>query len=190
MAWPLRLVAAMLKITQAVIACFSVLVLGVQADTILRVGINEYANYPDLKHAENDAMEMGTLFESLGHEMIVLTGEDVTTDNLRGALPRSCILQDMAGLGAMMLLDCCYVGRSLKTSGMTKILAAAEYEALESDGHGLFTKYLLNWLKDGNGLAEKALTYYLKANISTETGAWQKPVLVIFNANFEHRSRG
>ena len=188
----------MFRITKVILACSFVLVIGAQADTILCVGINEYANYPDLKHAENDAVAMGTLFKSLGHDAVVLTGKDVTTRKLKDALAiepafvyfaghgeknRLVVqdgilpLADMAGSATMILLDCCYIGRSLKTSGTTKILAAAEYEAFENDGHGLFTKYLLTWLKDGKGLAENALTKYLKENLARETGGWQKPVL-------------
>jgi hypothetical protein len=188
----------MLRIPKVLVACFFLFAVCAQADTILCVGINDYANYPDLKHAENDAEEMGKLFRSRGHDVTVLTGEEVTTRNLQDALGKSpafvyfaghgkkdrLVVQDghlplaeMGGKGAMILLDCCYVGRSLKTSGSTKILAAAEYEAFESDGHGLFTKYLLNWLKDGKGLNEQALTTYLEKNIAEETGGWQKPVL-------------
>ena len=59
-----------------------------------------------------------------------------------------------------------------------KILAASQYEAFESGDHGLFTKYLLSWLKDGKSLAaESGLTSYLQKNIGSETGGWQKPVL-------------
>ena len=198
MARPLRSSVPMRSFTRAAFACLFVLASCAKADTILCVGINQYANYPDLKHAENDAVELGTLFRSLGHEVIMLTGDDVTTRKLQDALRSepaffyfaghgrrdrlivrdgNLTLTDMAGPATMMLLDCCYVGRGLKATGTTKILAAAEYEAFEDDGHGLFTKYLLNWLKDGKGLSESALTNYLTENIARETGGWQKPVL-------------
>jgi len=188
----------MLKISTVLIACFFLLLPCTQAETILCVGINEYANYPDLEHAENDAREMGELLKSRGHDVTVLTGKEVTTRNLEAALgdnpafvyfaghgrkDRLVVwdgilpLADMRGAEAMILLDCCYIGSSLKSSGSTKILAAAEYEAFESDGHGLFTKYLLNWLRDGKDLNERALKTYLEKNIAKETGGWQKPVL-------------
>jgi len=86
-------------------------------------------------------------------------------------------LADIANADTLMLLDCCYVGRGLKEDGTMKILAASEYEAFESNGHGLFTKHLLDWMKEGKSVVEEPLHAYLHQNIGAETGGWQRPVL-------------
>ena len=190
-----------MKLLKAIVCVIFAVALSAQAGTVLCIGLNDYTQkkYPDLKHAENDATEVAKMFTKLGHEVQVLTSAQVTTANVQKALAAGpdfvyfaghaetgrLILQDgeialadVADSGTMMFLDCCYVGRGLKSSGTMKILAASEYEAFESGNHGIFTKYLLSWLKDGKSLAaESGLTAYLQKHIGSETGGWQKPVL-------------
>lgn len=172
--------------------------ISVNAANVVCIGINDYTSYPDLKHAENDANEVARMFTAMGHSVTVLSGVQATCTNVAAALEgkpafvyfaghaetRRLMLQDgemelsaIADADTMMLLDCCYIGRGLKQSGTMKILAAAEYEAFESGNHGLFTKYLLDWMGRGKDLAETSLTAFLEKHIRAETGGWQKPVL-------------
>jgi hypothetical protein len=187
-----------MKRTRAIIACFAALVINLQAANILCVGLNEYADYKNLTYAENDAVEVAKFFKAMGHEVTLLTGEAVSRETVLASIKETPEFVYFAGHGedgnlilgdgiielskiatadTMFLLDCCFVGRGLKAQGTMKILAAAEYHAYESDGHGLFTKYLLSWLKDGKEIVGDALTTYLTKNIKEETGGWQKPVL-------------
>ncbi len=187
-----------MKLAKHIIVCFAALVIQAQAANILCVGLNEYADYKNLTYAENDAVEVSKFFESMGHTVTVLTGDRVSRETVLEALQAKPDFVYFAGHGVdgklivsdgvielsqvatsetMFLLDCCFVGRGLKKQGTMKILAAAEYHAYESDGHGLFTKYLLNGLKDGKAIGGEALTTYLTKNIKAETGGWQKPVL-------------
>ena len=187
-----------MKLAKAIITCFVALAVNLQAANILCVGLNEYADYKNLTYAESDASEIARHFESMGHTVTLLTAGQVSQAKVLEAISEKpafvyfaghgkdgqLILNDgvlqlneIASADTMFLLDCCYIGRSLKDQGTTKILAAAEYHAFESDGHGLFTKYLLNWLRDGKDLVEDSLTAYLTKNIGKETGGWQKPVL-------------
>ncbi|MCC6465236.1 MAG: caspase family protein [Planctomycetes bacterium] len=187
-----------MKLVKAILSLMFAAVLHAQAGNVLCIGLNDYTKYSDLKHAENDATEVAQVFERMGHTVTLLTRDQVTTAGVMAALADKpdfvyfaghaetgrLIVQDgeielaaVADAKTMMFLDCCYVGRGLKTTGTMKILAASEYEAFESDGHGLFTKYLLTWLGDGKGLIEDALTAYLEKHIRAETGGWQKPVL-------------
>lgn len=178
------------------IACTMVVRVG--AGSVLCIGLNDYNQYPDLKHAESDAIELAQAFTRLGHVVQTLTGARVTRANVLQALAchpevvyfaghaqagrlnlhdGDLALADIASAGTILVLDCCYVGLGLKASGTVKILAAAEYEAFEVESHGLLTKYLLAWLGDGKCLsAETELTAYLVNAIGAETGGWQKPV--------------
>ena len=183
---------------KAIIGCLIATVISSQAANVLCIGLNEYDNYANLNHAENDATEVAAHFESAGHNVTLLTGESVSKAGVLAALATKpefiyfaghgekgrlivkdgeLALDDIADEDATMLVDCCYVGGDLKTSGKMKIFAAAEHEAFESDGHGLFTKYLLSWLAKGKDVAGDAMTAYLTKNIAAETGGWQKPVL-------------
>ncbi len=166
---------------------------------VLCIGLNHYDQYPDLKHAESDATRLGQAYARLGHEVEMLTGVQVTRTNVLQALARGPDIVYFAGHAAigrllvrdgeiplasiinarmLMILDCCYVGGGLKTSGTMMILAASEFEAFESGSHGLFTKYLLIWMREGNShLSEASLTAYLTRHIRKETYGWQKPVL-------------
>ncbi|MCE9616282.1 MAG: caspase family protein [Lentisphaerae bacterium] len=187
-----------MKLLKTILSLIFAAVLSANAGSVLCIGLNDYNKYPDLKHAENDAAEIAKMFASMGHTVTLLTRDQVTTAGVMTALESKpdfiyfaghaetgrLMVQDgeielsaIANASTMMFLDCCYVGRGLKTTGTMKILAASEYEAFESDGHGLFTKYLLTWFGDGKGLVEDALTAYLQKNIRAETGGWQKPVL-------------
>ena len=187
-----------MKTLRAIVTILLAAALSTQAANVLCIGLNDYARYPDLKHAENDAVAMATMFKGMGDTVTLLTGEKANLAAVLSALATKpalvyfaghaetgrLMLQDgvvelaaIADAGTMMLLDCCYIGRGLKTVGTMKILAASEYEAFESGEHGLFTKYLLTWMGDGKALAGDALTAYLEKNIRAETGGWQKPVL-------------
>lgn len=187
-----------MKFAKHIIATLLLTSITLHAGNVLCIGLNEYADYSNLNHAENDASEVARLFTALGHEVTLLTGADASLTNVSAAIAMApefiyfaghgekgrlilsdgaILLSDIANPDTTMFLDCCYVGGELKAAGTMKILAAAEYEAFESDGHGLFTKYLLNWLSDGKALVEDTLTAYLTRNIKAETGGWQKPVL-------------
>ncbi|MCE9614457.1 MAG: caspase family protein [Lentisphaerae bacterium] len=180
-------------------ALIATVLMSAGADTVLCIGLNAYDRYPQLRYAENDATEMAQAFTRLGDDVQTLTGLDVTRAKVLEALARhpdlvyfaghavtgrlilrdgDLALTDIARAQTMLVLDCCYIGLGLKTSGTRKILAASTYEAFESGDHGLFTKYLLTWLNDGKGLSSEAsLTSYLKMHIGAETGGWQRPVL-------------
>lgn len=180
------------------ISMFLAVAMGAQAASVLCIGINDYAQYPDLKRAENDARAMASAFSAKGDSVTLLIGAEATKaavdlalatkpdfiyfaghgEEGRLMLPDGTVsLATIADANTMMLLDCCYIGRGLKTSGTTKILAASEHEAFERDGHGLFTKHLLAWLTDGKSVGDANLTRYLEKNIRADTGGWQKPVL-------------
>lgn len=169
-----------------------------QAATVLCIGINNYDQYPDLKRAENDARAMASAFSASGDTVTLLIGAEATMAAVEAALKAKPDYIYFAGHGeegrlmlpegpvqlaaiatsdTMLVLDCCYIGRGLKKTGTMKILAASEHEAFERDGHGLFTKHLLDWLTDGKSITDAALTRYLEKNIRADTGGWQKPVL-------------
>ncbi|MDA0990391.1 MAG: caspase family protein, partial [Verrucomicrobia bacterium] len=156
-----------MKFAKSIITVLIATTISAQSANVLCIGLNEYANYSNLNHAENDATEIASLFESLGHEVTLLTATNVTKDNVTAAIATEpefiyfaghgekgrlilndgeILLSEIANANTTMFLDCCYVGGELKQVGTMKILAAAEYEAFESDGHGLFTKYLMTWL--------------------------------------------
>jgi hypothetical protein len=181
-----------------IIVCVLGIALNARAAAVVCIGLNEYDHYPALKHAEDDASEMARLFQSKGHTVFLLTGEDVTVERVTQSMATQpdiiyfaghaetgrlmvrdgdVALDTINGGNTTVLLDCCYVGRGLKTSGSVKVIAAAEYEAFEDGAHGLFTKHLLKWLKDGKSLVEDTLTGYLQKQLRAETGGWQKPVL-------------
>jgi len=84
---------------------------------------------------------------------------------------------EMAGYVSDLLLDCCYVGGSLQGEGSTRVLAAAQHEAFEGDGQGLFSKYLISWMESGKRLSDAGLADHVRSGIMRETGGWQKPVL-------------
>ncbi len=187
-----------MKIGYTILGAVLATVLQVQAATVLCIGLNEYDNYPSLKRAENDARAMAALFQGMGDQVTVLIGAEATTAAVTQAIAArpdyiyfaghgengrlmlrdgEILLETIANAGTMMLLDACYIGGGLKATGTMKILAAAEHEAFERDGHGLFTKHLLSWLTAGNSIADAGLTRYLEKNIRADTGGWQKPVL-------------
>jgi hypothetical protein len=187
-----------MKITKTILRLLLTVTLSANAANVLCIGLNDYEGYPDLKRAESDATAVARVFQGMGHSVTLLSGDSVTSANVMEALAAKpdfvyfaghgeegrLMLRDgdvrlsaIADANTMMLLDCCYIGRGLKTSGTMKILAASEQEAFESDGQGLFTKYLVSWLNDGRSVDDAALTRYLEKNIRTETGGWQKPVL-------------
>ncbi|MDA0577494.1 MAG: caspase family protein [Verrucomicrobia bacterium] len=187
-----------MKLIKAILSVIFAAVVTANAGSVLCIGLNDYTTYTDLKHAENDAAQIAKMFEKLGHTVTLLTRDAVTTASVKQAVAQQpdfiyfaghaetgrlilndgeIALADIANANTMMVLDCCYVGRGLKSTGTMKILAASEYEAFESDDHGIFTKYLLSWMKDGKGFATAGMAAYLEKHIRAETGGWQKPVL-------------
>jgi len=187
-----------MKATSHIIAILLGLVVSVNAANVVCIGLNEYSGYKDLKCAENDAARIAALLQEQGHNTTLLIKENVTREKVINALKdESSIvyfaghgekgrlvvsdgeikIEEMASRSAMILLDCCYVGGDLKKAGETKIFAAAEYEAFESDGHGLFTKYLLKWLGKGKAFSDGDMLEYIRKAIRKETGGWQTPVL-------------
>ncbi len=176
------------------------LAISASAANVLCIGLNEYASYDNLNCAENDATQMAKIFKSLGHETTLLTKKNVTRESVLAALQAKPDVVFFAGhgevdhlvvadgkvllsevstacAGSVVLLDCCYAGNNLKKSGETKFVTAAEYEAFESDGSGLFSKYLSKWVADGNSVSADDMNTYLRKNLSKESGGWQKPVV-------------
>ena len=181
-----------------VVACLVLTGAVSRAGDVLCIGLNEPDDYAALDCAEKDAREMAESLAARGMDVKLLTGEAVTSKNVSLALedgPRvvyfaghgkrdGLVLADAAmPLGqvaqgrALVLLDCCYAGATLASEGSTRVLAAARHEAFEDGGHGLFSKYLLEWLKDGRDLADERMVPYVRNGITRETGGWQRPVL-------------
>ena len=188
----------MKKTLNIAVAVLLGLVLQARGDRVLCIGLNESRNYKTLSCAEDDATEMARVLNENGHEATVLTRGQVTRENILKALESKPEMIYFAGHGeksqlvlsdgqinideiaqhtAMMFLDCCYVGKDLGENGGTRVFAAAQYEAFESDGHGLFTKCLLDWMEKGRGLSDGGMTNFVEKSVARETGGWQKPVL-------------
>lgn len=169
----------------------------VHGANFLCVGLNEYEDYGNLRFAEKDAAEIAGLLSEQGHDVSLLVGENVTRENVINALQDESTIVYFAGHGekgymvladgqmalkeiadrcAVLLLDCCYAGNSVQDDGGTRILAAAQHEAFEGKDHGLFSKYLLRWLKKGLELSDERMIKYVSRGIARETGGWQKPV--------------
>ncbi len=181
-----------------IVTCLLGAAIQVQAARVICIGLNNPENYKPLKHAENDAALVAEMLNAQGHATVLLTGAEATREKVLEALQGEKAVVYFAGHGekdhlvladgklmlaelseraAMMLLDCCYVGGGLRKSGGTTVFAAAQHEAFESDGHGLFTKYLLKWFGGGRSFADEGLAPFVGKGIREETGGWQKPVL-------------
>jgi len=182
-------------------AVFATLALGSHAAEVLCIGLNSYANnakYKNLKCATNDAATIAAQLTEGGHTTTLLINENATRDNIMTALKSEGVvvyfsghgekdhivvadgtitLAELSGRCATLILDCCYVGGSVQKKGKTQIMAAAQYEAFESNGHGLFTKHLLKWLAKGETFADKDMLESIRKGIRRETGGWQNPVL-------------
>jgi hypothetical protein len=179
------------------IAMLLALAIRAQAANFVCIGLNEVTNYAVLASAESDASRMAETLVAKGHQAILLKGAEATRENILNATSNGDSIVYFAGhaeqeyvltadgklnLGEMarnvstLLLDCCNVGNGIQENGSTRIMAAAEYEAFESDGQGLFSKYLIQWLDSGRSFADVEFEEYVRQNIMEETGGWQKPV--------------
>ncbi len=171
------------------------------AAEVLCIGLNAYGNnakYKNLKCATNDAATIAARLTREGHDTTLLINENATRDNILKTLNDKNVVVYFAGHGEKdhivvadgtislaelsgrcktLILDCCYVGGSVQKRGKTQIMAAAQYEAFESNGHGLFTKHLLKWLAKGEDFADKDMLENIRKGIRRETGGWQNPVL-------------
>lgn len=189
--------AAAMKKTIYSIAILMALAVGAQAAHFVCIGLNEVTNYAVLASAESDAARMAEALVAKGHTAVLLKGSEATRESILNATSNGDSIVYFAGhaeqdyvlaadgkldLGEIarnvstLLLDCCNVGNGLQANGRTRIMAAAEYEAFESDGQGLFSKYLIRWLDSGKSFADADLEQYVRQNIMEETGGWQKPV--------------
>jgi uncharacterized caspase-like protein len=169
-----------------------------QAANVLCIGLNEYENYKSLDCPEQNVAKMAELLTANGHQVTTLTGKSATRQAVLDALNSrpsmiyfaghgekgSIVLSDgtlsLKELGngcSFLVLDCCFSGSVLAESGQTKVLAAAEREAFEKQGYGLFTKHLMRWVKAGRDLADDRLASFLHNAVRKESGGWQKPVL-------------
>jgi len=187
-----------MKVLSYITACLVAVAIHVQAADVLCIGLDKYADYSDLKCAENDAAQMASILKEQGHNTTLLTSHNVTRERVLGALKNQSTivyfaghgekehlvladgaisLKELAARSSIILLDCCYIGKGLRDTGDTRVLAAAQYEAFEADGHGIFTKYLLKWLTKGKPFPDNHIFDYINKSIKTETGGWQKPVL-------------
>ena len=187
-----------MKIRTYIATLLAAATLGADASSVVCIGINTYAERSNLEHAENDATVVAKTFLALGHDVLTLTGTNATQAAIADALATNPDIVYFAGHGergrliavdgdiaistfahskATFLLDACFVGSSLKTTGNVKVLAAARHRAYEANGHGIFTKHLINWLnQSGEFVADEASTYVAK-KIRRETGGSQKSVL-------------
>jgi hypothetical protein len=169
--------------------------------TVVCIGLNQPANYKALKCAEGDAGYVASVLREQGHNTVVLTGQDATREKIISTLDGvkddqlivyfaghgekgqliladgPVALNEIAARSTFVVVDCCYVGGALQEEGRTKVFAAAQYEAFETDGHGLFTKYLLKWLNGGRWFGDEGMVEFIRKAIGKETGGWQKPVL-------------
>lgn len=187
-----------MKITKTIATLIAAATLSVQAGNVVCIGINEYTDYPSLEHAENDAIAVSKIFATLGHNVTTLIGAEASRDAILAALATQpdvvyfaghgerdrliaadagIALSELAGSSATLLLDACFVGSSLKTSGNVKVLAAARHRAYESDGHGIFTKHLIDWLTANGDIVADEVSTYVAKKIRSATGGSQKPVL-------------
>ncbi len=187
-----------MKITNTIATLIAAATLSVQAGNVVCIGINEYADYSNLEHAENDAAAVAKIFASQGHTVTTLIGAAASRDAILAALATnpdvvyfaghgersrliaadaSIELSELADSNATLLLDACFVGSSLKTSGNVKVLAAAKHRAYEFNGHGLFTKHLIDWLNTNGEIVADEVSTYVAKKIRRATGGSQKPVL-------------
>jgi hypothetical protein len=190
-----------MKKTTYITAILLTLAVASHAAEVLCVGLNAYSNnakYKNLKCATNDAATISAQLTKEGHSTTLLINESATRDNILKAMSDDDVvvyfaghgekdhivvadgtisLEELSGRCKTLILDCCYVGGSVQKKGKTQIMAAAQYEAFESDGHGLFTKYLLKWLAKGETFAGKDMLENIRKGIRRETGGWQNPVL-------------
>ena len=187
-----------MKITTYIATFIAAATLNAEASKVICIGINEYAERSNLEHAENDATVVASIFTAHGHEVTLLTGAAATRSAIAAALKSQPDIVYFAGHGersrliavdgdieisslsdstATFLLDACFIGSSLKASGNVKVLAAARHRAYEADGHGIFTKHLINWLNQGSEFVADEVSSYVAKKIRRETGGSQKPVL-------------
>jgi hypothetical protein len=183
--------------TLNIAACFLALAVNVQADNYVCIGVNQVESYTTLAYAENDATQMAQMLTDKGHTTTLLVGAEATREKILEALKEEgaivyfaghaeetyvmaadgqLTLTELSAHASTLLLDCCNVGNGLQTEGKTKIMAAAQYDAFEGDEHGLFSKYLLNWLGEGKAFSDETLEQNVRDNVMQETGGWQKPV--------------
>ena len=179
-------------------ACFLALSVAATAAEYVCIGVNNSEGYPSLKWAEQDAVLMANLLKDQGHTVTLLIGADATIEAVKSSVAEkqarvyfaghgeadSLVLadgrakvSDFASDASLLLLDCCYIGSSVRDAGTTRTLAAAQHEAFEGKEHGLFSKYLLSWVQKGKELSDDALAQYVQKGIKRETGGWQRPVL-------------
>jgi hypothetical protein len=186
-----------MKKTVNIIAWFLALTVGVQAAYYVCVGLNTVTNYTALEYAESDAAQMAKALAAQGHTTKLLVGADATREKILEAVKEEgatfffaghaeddylltvdgkLTLTEIAQRVSTLMLDSCNVGKSIRETGKTRILAAAQHEAFEGEGHGLFAKYLLDWVKTGKSFTDSALEKHIRQNIMEETGGWQRPV--------------
>ena len=188
-----------MKITKTIATLIAAATLSAQAGNIVCIGINEYTNYSNLEHAENDAATVAKIFASQGHMVTTLIGADASRDAILAALATnpdvvyfaghgerdrliaaddsSISLDELAAANATLLLDACFIGSGLKNDGNVKVLAAAKHRAYEFNGHGLFTKHLIDWLTENGEIVADEVSTYVAKKIRRATGGSQKPVL-------------
>ena len=187
-----------MKITKTIATLIAAATLSAHAGNVVCIGINEYADYSNLEHAENDAATVAKIFASQGHTVTTLIGAEASRDAILAALATnpdvvyfaghgerdrliaadaSIALSELADSSATLLLDACFVGSSLKADGNVKVLAAAKHRAYEFNGHGLFTKHLIDWLNENGEIVADEVSTYVAKKIRRATGGSQKPVL-------------
>jgi hypothetical protein len=187
-----------MKITTHIATFIAAATLTANAGNVVCVGINEYAERTNLEHAENDARTVADIFETQGHTVTTILGADATRDAIRAAITADTDIIYFAGHGisgslivadgefelsyladsnATLLIDACFIGSGLKLKGNVKVLAAAKRRAFEANGHGLFTKHLIDWLNKGGEFVADEISSYVAAKVRKETGGWQKTVL-------------
>ncbi|MDA1043749.1 MAG: caspase family protein [Verrucomicrobia bacterium] len=187
-----------MKISTYIATFIAAATLNAQAGKVICIGINEYADRTNLEHAENDALVVANTFKAHGHEVVILTGAAATQAAIAAAIATHPDIVYFAGHGergrliavdgdieistfadskATFLLDACFVGSGLKATGNVKVLAAARHRAYEADGHGIFTKHLINWLNQSGEFIADEVSSYVAKKIRFETGGSQKSVL-------------
>lgn len=105
--------------------------------------------------------------------------------------------QAMPNRHSLFLTDACYSGYASADRGAGSadgrsvqiLTAGGEMDrAFESDGHGLFTRYVLDYLKEqgvdkGRAVSVTKMAGAVRSKVADETGGWQKP-------NFGHMGEG
>jgi len=162
------------------------------------IGLGDYNVRDKLRWAETDAVAVGAALKRKGYRVLCLTRAEATVASVRAAIAQKptliyfaghCLdsqiqlrdgglaISELATHTRVMLLDCCHAGKDLTDQGATVVFAAGKGYAFEAGSNGLFTRHLLDWIKQDDASGRPSLVQYVSSRVALETGNWQRPLV-------------